>query len=173
MKLSSMTLGRFAAVVGASPRWVQNALQALDLPPVYDEERAKTLGLARVIRESLGVPLVEAHPIAKEALASWPKLRRWRREDSVGIVVIEVDLERYLSSYASRLAFVRSRYSERKRGRRPRRRTGRLAAAAEHGVDIGLIRRSLASTPEERLQRLDDDVAFLQSLVVEDRVEKR
>ena len=35
-----MSLGRFATLVGASPRWVQNALQALELPRVYDERSA-------------------------------------------------------------------------------------------------------------------------------------
>jgi hypothetical protein len=160
-----MSLGRFATVVGASPRWVQNALQALGLPRVYNEEAAKTLGLVRLLHETFSIPLVEAHPLATEALAAWPTGSLWRKRDATGAVALEMDLGRYLSSYASRLALARNWYAERKRGRRPtRRRTAPLAAAVAHGVDIGLLKLALDATPEDRLRRLDEDVAFLQSL---------
>jgi hypothetical protein len=165
---NTMSLGRFATAVGASPRWVQNAFQALGLEAVYDEGGAKTLGLARILQESFGLPLVVGHQLAGEALGAWPAVRVWRRESPAGAVALEVDLERYLSGYASRLALART-YEERKRGRPPARRKRGIAAAVEHGVDIGLLESSLLRTPEERLRQLDEDVTFLQTIRVEPR----
>jgi hypothetical protein len=107
---------------------------------------------------------VAGYPLAREALAAWPASRVWRREDVAGVVALEVDLERYLSGYASRLALARNWYSERKRGRAPKRRRRGVAGAEEHGVDISLLKSSLARTPEERLRRLDADVEFLETL---------
>jgi hypothetical protein len=80
-----------------------------------------------------------------------------------------VDLERYLSGYATRLALARNWYEERKRGRPRTSRKRGIAGAAEHGVDIGLLEASLERTPEERLRRLDEDVEFLRTLRVEQR----
>jgi hypothetical protein len=164
-----MSLGRFATVVGASPRWVQNALQALELPRAYDEGSAKALGLARVLQESFGLPLVAAHPLAIEALESWPEVRVWRKEDPAAVVALEVDLERYLSGYASRLALARNWYAERRRGRPQTRRKRGIVGAAEHGVDIGLLKAALERSPEERLRQLDEDVEFLHTLRMEPR----
>jgi hypothetical protein len=146
---------------------VQNAHQALGLPPVYDAAGAKTLGLARILQEGFGVPLVTAHPLAREALAAWPAVSVWRRHDPSGVVAMEVDLARYLSGYASRLALARNWYAERPRGRPVKRRRRGLAGAADHGVDISLLRSSLESTPEERLRRLDENVEFLRTLRVD------
>ncbi len=161
-----MTLGQFAMVVGASPRWVQNALKVLGRERVYDEEGAKTLGLARQINDAFGVPLVRAYPFAREALAGWPGVRVWRLDGPTGVGALEVDVERYLAIFAGRLAVARNQYAERRRGRPPGRRKRGLAAAGEYGVDIGLLKESLKRTPAERLRRLDDDVAFLGSLRV-------
>ena len=90
----------------------------------------------------------------------------WRKENPSGVVALEVDLERYLSGYSSRLALARNWYEERMRGRPPARRNRGIAAAAEHGVDIGLLKASLARSAEERLRQLDEDVAFLRALRV-------
>jgi hypothetical protein len=171
-----MSLSRFAILAGATPRWVQNAFQALDRKAVYHENEAKVLGLARILQESFGLPLVVAHPLALEALGAWPTVRVWRRESPTGAVVMEVDLERYLSGYASRLALARS-HEERRRGRPPSGRKRGIGAALEHaveyaveyGVDVGLLESSLRRTPEERLRRLDEDVAFLETMRVEPR----
>jgi hypothetical protein len=168
MEYPRMSLGRFATVVGASPRWVQNAFQVLNLPALYDEEGAKTLGLARLLQESFGVQLVVAYPLAAEALAARPDVLVWRKEHPSGAVAMEVDLERYLSGYAARLALARHRYLERQRGRPRAREKKGIEGAVEHGVDVGLLEASLERTPEERLRRLDEDVEFLRSLRVEE-----
>ena len=166
MKSEAMTLGQFAMVVGASPRWVQNALQVLGLERTYDEKRAGVLGLARQITEAFGIPLVRVHPMARDALAAWPETTVWRLEGPIGVAALEVDLERYLSVYAGRLALARNRYVERHRGRPPGRRKRGVAGAREHGVDIGLLEESLKRTPAERLRRLDEDVEFVGRLRV-------
>jgi hypothetical protein len=161
-----MKLGQFATIVGALPRWVQNAYQVLQLDPGYDEERAKLLGLARQLHEALGIPLVESWPLAQEALAAWPDQEIWRCEDTAGVVTLEVDVRRYLSNYAVRLSLARSSYGGTKRGRPRKGRKGGVAEARAYGIDIGLLREALERTPAERLRRLEDDVAFVQALRV-------
>ena len=159
-----ISLGRFATVVGAPPRWVQNAFRVLGLRPKYDEERAKVLGLARQLTETLRIPLVEAYPLAEQALASWPESTVWRWEDAVGIVRLEVDLERYLSTYAVRLSLSRTRYAEKRRGRPRKRRKHGIEAAREHGIDISLLQEQLKRSPAERLRTLDEALDFVQSM---------
>lgn len=157
-----MTLGQFATVVGAEPRWVQNARQVLGLGRVYDEERAKRLGVARQLHEAFGIPLVKAYPLAREALASWPDAKVWRHEDAAGIGALEVNLERYLSTYAVRLSLARNRYAEKRRGRPPKRRRKRgVAGAREYGEDISLLREQLKRTPAERLRTLEEALDFV------------
>jgi hypothetical protein len=166
MTMEPMTLGQFATVVGASSRWVQNALRALALGRAYTAERAKILGLTREIHGAFGVPLVQAHQVARHALAVWPDRTVWRGDDAARVVALEVNVERYLSAYAVRLSLARNRYAERRRGRPAQRRKRGIAAAREYGVDIGLLRESLKRTPAERLRRLDQDVEFLGTLQV-------
>ncbi|NIN10138.1 MAG: hypothetical protein GTN62_01650 [Gemmatimonadales bacterium] len=158
-----MTLGQFSTAVGAPRRWVQNALAVLRLPARYTVTGARELALARAINAACGTPLVDAYPLAQGALLAWPEQRMWERVGPEATVTLAVDLERFLSSFLVRLSLSRTAYEERKRGR-PRKRRGRgLAGAREHGVDIGLLESSLRRSPEERLRRLDEDLAFLRS----------
>lgn len=159
-----MRLGHFATIVGAQPRWVQNAFQVLDFEPEYDEERAKVLGLARQLHEALRIPLVTAYPLAQEALTAWPDMKVWRWEDDAGIVTLEVDLERYLSTYAARLSLSRTWYAEKKRGRPPKRPEDPIEAARQYGIDISLLQEQLRRSPAERLRTLDEAIDFVQSV---------
>ncbi len=109
-----MRLGQFAVIVGASPRWVQNARAVLGLRGRYTEQGARQLGLAREIRQVTGMPLRRAWRLAPEALAAWPGRREWVHEGREASVRLVVDLERYLSNYAVRLALARTRYAERR-----------------------------------------------------------
>ncbi len=161
-----MTLGQFAVVVGASPRWVQNALSVLGLPRRYTPEAARVLGLARELREQTGMPLGRAYPLAKKALARWPGEEIVRLTDDASPVGLVVDLKLYLSVWAARLSLSRTRYAERARGRPRKRRKGGIEGAREYGVDISLLEESLRLTPAERLKRLDENVAFVKSLRV-------
>jgi hypothetical protein len=163
-----VTLGEFSTAVGAPKRWVQNAMAVLDLPAVYTVEAAKRLSFARTLNEACGMALVDAYPLADEALAEWPAQRTWILEGTDGVATLSVDLQRFLSNFAVRLSLSRNYYAELKRGRPRTRRKRGVAAAREYGVDIGLLRESLKLTPEERLRRLEDALAFLQAARVVD-----
>lgn len=161
-----MTLGQFAVVVGAPARWVQNAFQALGLPPVYTEELARRLSFAKAVKDACGMPLRRAFPMAADALARWPAEHTWELRGPAGAVVVSLDLERFLSSFYTRLSLARCRYAEKRRGR-PRKRTLRgIGLAKWYGVDLTLLEASLQLTPEERLRRLDANVEFLRSVEV-------
>jgi hypothetical protein len=157
-----MTLGQFATAVGASRRWVQNAFQALGLPPEYTEDLARRLSFARVLKEACGTPLRRGFPLAAPALARWPAERSWDLREADGSARVTVDLERFLSDYAVRLSLSRTWYAEKRRGR-PWKRRG-VALAKWWGVDLTLLDESLKRTPAERLERLDEAVAFFKSM---------
>jgi hypothetical protein len=159
-----MTLGEFACVVGAPVRWVQNARAVIGARSRYGEDEARRLGMARVIAEVTGMTLRAAYTAAAEALSVWPLEREWSRRNADGSVRIVVDVERYLSGFAARLALSRNYYAERRRGRPRKRVTEPIAAARKYGVDTSLIEASLSRTPEERLRRMDEDVRFLTGL---------
>lgn len=158
-----MTLGQFAVIVGASPRWVQNARAVLGLRGRYADEEARRLGLARDIQDASGSSLRQAWRWARDALAAWPKQREWAHGGQRGSVRLVVDLERYLSIYAVRLSLSRTRYAERRRGRPPRRPRDPIAAARAYGIDISLLVENLKRSPEERLRTLDEAHEFLRS----------
>jgi hypothetical protein len=158
-----MTLGQFAVIVGASPRWVQNARAVLALGGRYTEEGARRLGLAREIRAATSMPLRRAWRLAQEALAAWPSRHEWVHEVPESSVRLVVDLERYLSTYAVRLSLSRTRYAERQRGRAPRRPRDPVAAARAYGVDTSLLEDNVKRSPEERLRRLDEAYEFFRA----------
>src|SRR5262245_49577207 len=125
-----MTLGRFATIVGAPGKWVQNARTALGLSRHrYSEDEARRLGLAREVSTATGMDLKRAWAMAGSALAAWPEKKAWEWEAPEASVRIVIDLERYLSSYAMRLSLSREWYAEKQRGR-PRKRVRDPIAAA-------------------------------------------
>jgi hypothetical protein len=158
-----MTLGQFAVAVGASPRWVQNARAVLGSRDAYSREGAKHLGLARTISDCTGMPLVRAYGCAREALGAGPETREWALANEDGSVRVAVDLERYLSAFATRLSTAMTSYTERVRGRRAPRPRDALTAARAHGVDTTLFADSLSRTPAERLARLDQMSEFFRA----------
>ena len=157
-----MKLGEYAVAVGASKRWVQNARAALRERGPYTEAGARRLAFAKAVKEACGMPLRAAYPLATDALARWPAERTWsyRRPDAAASV--SVDLERFLSEYAARLSLSRSFYAEKRRGR-PRKRHG-VALAKWYGADVTLLETSLKLTPAQRLQRLEEAVAFFRGV---------
>jgi hypothetical protein len=159
-----MTLREFSIIVGTPPRWIQNAMGVLGLSPRYTVERARKLALARVVRETSGMPLRKAHALAGRALAAWPRQTSWREASTDGSVALCIDLERFLSTFTARLSLSRSLREGRSPGRARRGGPRGLALAEEHGLDVGLLRASIRRSPEERLQRLDEDRAFVRSM---------
>ncbi|MBA2564843.1 MAG: hypothetical protein H0V09_05400 [Gemmatimonadetes bacterium] len=161
-----MTLGAFSTAVGSSPRWVQNAFAALRLPRPYSVPAARRLALARELRKVCGMPLVEAHPLASRILLRPLERQRWERSNPDGSVLLAVDLERFLSTFAVRLSLSCTLYAERVRGRPARPRSSGISLAREWGVDIGLLESSLRRSPGERVRKLDEDVSFVRSMRV-------
>lgn len=155
-----MTLGRFAVAVGASPRWVLNALTRLGVPRRYGEPLARRLALARFIAAAAGTPLPEAFALARRALAEADPRGSWRLEGPGG-VALTVDMPRFFTTYGARLALAVNAYGERVRGRRARRRGSAIERAKAYGVDVTLLDSALDRSLEQRVRRVAEDMAFL------------
>ena len=158
-----MTLGQFAMAVGASPRWVLNALARLDLPRRYGEILARRLALARFVSEAVQMPLPEAMRLAERMLREADPLGTWRLEGKGGIALV-VDLPRFFTTYGANLALALNRYGEKPRGRRPRRRGSAVERARAYGIDLTLFDSALRRTPEERLRLLDENMQVMRRL---------
>ncbi len=150
-----MTLGQVALAVGATPRWVLNALTRLKVPRRYGEPLARRLALARVLHQSLELELPRAWRRAGRILAEADLHQPWTEPSGDGLVTVTVDLPRVMTMYAVRLALARSTYGERRRGRRDRRRRSAIQRAADWGMDTTLVTASLAESPAARVRELD------------------
>jgi hypothetical protein len=159
-----MTLAQFAIATQADPKWVQNALVTLGLDLGYSEEQARRLGLARVLNSTLGMPLRQAWDVAEKAL-SHPEAQGWiAAESGDGSVQGVVDVDRYLSSFTA-AASVARRHEPKARGRPTAlRERSAVEDARGYGIDISLIRSSLARTVEERLRAADENAEFIRAL---------
>ncbi len=158
-----MTLGRFAMAVGASPRWVLNALARLGLPRRYDERLARRLALARFIAEAVGTPLPAALRLADRALREADPHATWRLEARGG-VTLAVDLPRFFTTYGTNLALAINQYGERTRGRRPSRRGSAIERAKAYGIDVTLLDSALRRTPEERIRGVAEHMRVLSDI---------
>lgn len=146
--------------VGATPRWVLNALTRLRVRRRYDEPLARRLSLTRMLADSLDMPLRKAYKVAGQALAEGDLHGQWRVESPNGAVIVVIDLPRFFTSYLPRLALARSSYSERVRGRHPKRRKSAAERAADFGFDPTLIPGQLSRTPAQRVSELDENLDF-------------
>jgi len=162
------SLGQFAAAIPASPKWVLNAHAVLGLDADYSVDRARTLALARVLERSPGMTLKRAYELATNVFRAPDNPQAWQLEPADGVATLTIDRERFMSNFAATLSFALVGYSERRRGRPRKKPLGGIDAARAHGVDISLLQASLNKTPAERLRRLDEDAAFLNSLEVKD-----
>ena len=160
-----MTLGQFATAVGATPRWVLNALTRLGLPRRrYDEPLARRLALARMIAESTRVPLPEAYELSGRALAEADPHGQWRKESPNGAVILVIEMPRFFTSYGARLALARNKYGERLRSRRTTKRKSAVQRAKEYGIDVTLLASQLRHTPEQRLTNVAENMRALADL---------
>jgi len=158
-----MTLGRFAVAVGASPRWVLNALARLRLPRRYGEPLARRLALARFIAEAVGTPLPDALRLADRALKEADPHATWRLEGPGGVSLV-IDLPRFFTTYGAHLALAINRYGERPRGRRPSRRGSAIERAKAYGIDVTLLDSALRRTPEERIRGVAEHMRILSEI---------
>ncbi len=168
--MGPLTLGQLAVAVGASKRWVLNALARLEIPRgAYAEAVARRLSLARQLAEALRMPLTGAYAAAGVILAETDPHGTWRVESPDGAVRIEVDLPRFFSGYLPRLALARSQYGERWRGRRRPQRGSALERARAYGVDTSVFEYTLSLTPSPRLAELDANLEFYRRVTVDGR----
>ena len=154
-----MTLGQFAMAVGASPRWVLNALTRLGLPRRYGEPLARRLALARCIAGAVHTPLPDALGLADRALKEADPHAAWRLEGPGG-VTLEVDLPRFFTIYGAKLALALNHYGEKARGRKPSRRGSAIERAKAYGIDVTLFDSALRRGPEKHMRMVAEDMAF-------------
>ena len=157
-----MPLASFALLVGATPKWCQNALHLLGRPTRYDLPDARTLALTRELHATLGMPLSAAWQRAAEVLGGHPA-------EEPRVVTIVVDLPRFLSAWGLRLAALRAA-PPRGRGRppalppRPRTPAAALERARHHGLDLGALRAGLLRSMPARLIGLDGSQRLVAAL---------
>src|ERR1043166_9489506 len=66
-----MTLGEFAYLLDADPKWVQNVVAALGGSLRYTLPTARRLAIARALSRHLDVPIARAYEIAGNVLARY------------------------------------------------------------------------------------------------------
>lgn len=159
-----MTLGQFAVAVGASPRWVLNALTRLRVPRRYNEPLARRLAVAKALHDSAGMVLPRAWAEAARILAEADYFQDWTTETDDASVTIVVHLPRIFTNYQVRLAAARGYYTPKRRGRKPVPRGSAVERASAYGWDTSLLDAQLVLPPEERLRRLDADTRFVDSM---------
>jgi hypothetical protein len=151
-----MTLGRFAVAVGASPRWVLNALTRLRVPRRYDEPLARRLALAKTLHDSTGFTLPGAWETAKRILGEADYFKDWQYESGDGLVTVRLDLPRFFTNYQVRLSAAQgSHAAPKRRGRAPSRRGSAIERALAYGIDVTLLDTQLAQAPAQRVRELD------------------
>jgi hypothetical protein len=157
-----MTPSQFAVACGASQQWVRSAARALGWSLAYTAHEARHAGLVRQLQGDLQVPLEVADRLASEALHNAAEHQVTVGEESTARVT--VDVRRYLSDFTVRLARASAETDSGARVRRNGEPAGAVARASSYGWDIGLLRASLASTPAERVRRLDQNMEFVRAL---------
>jgi hypothetical protein len=155
-----MTLRQFATTVGAEPKWVLNATRLLGRRLRRTPAEARWLRLVRLLQHDLGLSLAAASRAATRALAA-PDPTAIAAESRDGSAAVVVDRVRFQSSFVAALGAAVSVAGPRRRGRGRKPGGDALAAARAYGVDLGLLGASLALSPAERLERLDENLTFL------------
>jgi hypothetical protein len=162
-----MNRSQFAMAVLADEKWVENAGRLMARRFRYTAQEARWLGLVRILNQEVGLTLSRAAELADDALRHRPDAASVIVGDAGGSAAISIDLARYHSTYAAALSAALELGGARRRGR-PRiaapQGTRMLERAAEYGVDIDLLREGLRLAPGERLQRLDDNAAFIRAI---------
>jgi hypothetical protein len=157
-----MTLGEFAYVIDAEPKWVQNVAAALDRPLPYTLASARQLVVARALNAEAGMPVGRAYRVAERALDGYDGSRKPVAVSSDdGSVTVRVDLYRLLASVSAGMSRLAVLYAPKQRGR-PARHRNAIRAARDYGLDLTLLQANLRRSPAERLRLLDQMVEFRQ-----------
>jgi hypothetical protein len=163
-----MTRSQLAMAVRADEKWVENTARLLNRKLRYTTEESVWLGLVRMLNHDVGLPLTRAAEVADEALG----LVDYNGEAVVGrsegsSAAISIDMRRFRSSHAASLSAAITLGGARRRGRRrvqPKRRSAALDSASSYGVDLDLLREGLKLSIAERLQRADENAAFVNAM---------
>ena len=163
-----MTRAQFAMAVSTDEKWVENAARLLKRRLKYTVAESVWLGLVRVLNREVQVPLVRAAELADEALGltgAAAEVVVGERESSSAAIVI--DMPRFRSSHGAALSAALTLGGARRRGRQrvqPKRKSGALEQASRYGVDLDLLREGLKLSVAERLQRADENAAFINAM---------
>lgn len=160
-----MTVRQLAIAAGADLKWLTNSAALLRRRLRPNEREARWWGLVKVFVEEIGLSLKAAAAAASNALlpsASTPPVSALA--NASGSAAVVVDVPRYLSVFLGNLSRALVHEVPRRRGRRPVKRAGSIAAAQRYGVDIGLLRTALERTPAQRLALLERNAAFLRDM---------
>ena len=160
-----MTARQTAVAAGADLKWLTNSAALLGRPLRYHAREAMWWGLVRLLVDRLGLTLKAAAGAATDALRA-PGSRALIDgvADPSGSAALVVDLPRYESVFLANLSRALVLETPRRRGRTTRRTRDTVGAASRYGVDINLVRSSLARSPAERLEMLDANVAFVRAM---------
>ena len=163
-----MTRAQFAMAVRADEKWVENAGRLLSRRFRYTAAEAQWLGLVRILNQDVGLTLNRSAQVADEALEYPPHTGTivvgQSDDETAGIAI---DIARFHSIAGAALAAALDLGGERRRGRPRASLKGKAATlrrSASYGVDLDLLRAGLRMSPGERLERLDENAAFIAAL---------
>lgn len=155
-----MTLGEFAYVIDAEPKWVLNAASVIDAPLPRTLPCARRLVIARALNKEAGMALSHAYRVAEQTLRHYDgSPRHVRIATADGSVAVSIDVYRLLASLSAGLSRLTVLYAPKQRGR-PARHRDPIRTADAYGVDLSLLESNLRRSHAERLRMLDAMVAF-------------
>ncbi|MEO5589572.1 MAG: hypothetical protein ABIS03_08305 [Gemmatimonadaceae bacterium] len=161
-----MTRDQFAAAASADRKWIENTAVILGLRLAYTPAESRRMALVHVFNQSVGVGLRRALDFADQTLKEDPHHGTVvLGSDDGGICGVSIDLSRFYSAHAASLSAALELGGARRRGRRVTCTGSAIERAARYGVDIDLLREGQRMSPAARLSQLDENAAFIGSLM--------
>lgn len=160
-----MNVNQFAIAAGSDRKWLLNSSALLGRPLRLIPENARWWGMVRILEQAFGMTLVNAETAANRAFQNENDTREVViAEHASSSATMSVDLFRYDTTFLANLSRARVRETPKRRGRRAARSRDPIGRAAAYGLDIGLLKSSLARTPSDRLMLLEANVAFVHAM---------
>lgn len=165
-----MTRSQFALALNADEKWVENAARLLGLSLSYTPTETLWIGLLRIFNHNVGLSLARSAELATETLRHAPSTREVRlgeyTRQAASAVSVVLDVARYHSQHNAALSSALVLGGARRRGRPSKKveRGDAMARAIEYGVDVGALREGLRESPATRLERLEQNAAFVAAM---------
>ncbi|MGH9424150.1 MAG: hypothetical protein ACRD3J_29530 [Thermoanaerobaculia bacterium] len=161
-----MTRNQFAMAVNADEKWIENTILTLGLALKFTPSNVTWMGLVRVFSHGMGFTLARSAQLATEAIQHAPKTRQAVLGHTPGREgAILLDLARYHSRRNASLSAAIELGGPRRRGRPPRPIRGdALSRARKYGIDVDALRAGLSDSPSTRLERLEQNVEFVNTI---------